>query len=156
GGAENGIDIALAPTGVVISGQTNSDGLASAGAFQTARAGGTDGFVASFSTDLSTLNFCTYLGTDGSDQANSVSASFSNGSIYVGGTVSPETIPFFTPAAAFKTAPLGDQDGFVIRLTDDGTTAIWSTLLGGAGTDSVREIGLDSANNVYAVGATTS
>src|SRR5262249_37417444 len=38
----------------------------------------------------------------------------------------------------------------------DGSTVIWSTLLGGVGTDTVREIGLDSANNVYAVGATTS
>jgi photosystem II stability/assembly factor-like uncharacterized protein len=49
-----------------------------------------------------------------------------------------------------------EWDAFVTKLTPDGATAVYSTLIGGMGQDDARCIALDSAGNVFVSGATRS
>ncbi len=46
--------------------------------------------------------------------------------------------------------PYGPQDGFIARLSGDGSRLLWSTFFGDTGRGFIRDIDLDSAGNVYA------
>jgi len=50
----------------------------------------------------------------------------------------------------------GNQDGFVTKLNSSGTALVYSTLIGGSGTEYLSGMALDSARNVYLTGSTTS
>ncbi|HET9530869.1 MAG TPA: SBBP repeat-containing protein, partial [Blastocatellia bacterium] len=43
----------------------------------------------------------------------------------------------------------GQQDGFVAKLSPDGSRLIWSTFFGSDGRDFIRDIDVDSSGNVY-------
>ena len=59
--------LAVSPDGtIVLVGETQSDDFPVSNAFDSTLNGGMDGFVASFSADLGTLNFATYVGGTGS------------------------------------------------------------------------------------------
>src|SRR5262249_48314392 len=70
-------------------------------------------------------------------------------SIYVTG-VSPAD---FTTANAFQPS---SADGLAARLEPDGTAYIWSTYVGGSGSDTINGVAVDSLNNAWLVGYTTS
>lgn len=76
-----------------------------------------------------------------------------SGAAYIGGLAS-EGFP--TTAGAFDTSFEGGGDGFVAKLAADGSSLIYSTLIGGSGGDSVYDLALDGAGRVTPVGATDS
>lgn len=95
------------------------------------------------------LDFASYLGGSGYDQARDV-VTDSAGNIYVtGGTDSAD---FLTTAGAYDRTANGNVDVFVIKLDPTGQSIIWSTLLGGPNYDRAYAIELDSANNVIVGG----
>src|SRR5262249_22744588 len=71
--------------------------------------------------DGASLNFSTYLGGNGGDQANCVAVDPTN-SIYVGGTTVSATFPTLS---AFKTTLQGSSDAFVAKFVD-GTPVTFS------------------------------
>lgn len=84
-----------------------------------------------------------------------------DGSIYVGGTTHSTNFP--ATAGAFdetKSGPAGAglnrSDGFVAKLSPDGSDIEWATFLGGSLRESVYAVRVDSAGNVYALGSTGS
>lgn len=114
-----------------------------------------------------TLTFSTYLGTAVEDAANGIAVD-NVGNIYVVGwtesVVFPVTGDAFQPTSTGGTCfspppfnvPFPCNDGFVTKLSPDGSTILYSTYLGGTRDDGVRAIALDSSNNIYLTGWTTS
>lgn len=87
-------------------------------------------------------------GTGGADIANNIVVD-AFGAAYVSGGTNASTFP--TTFGAFDETIAG-VDGFVSKVTPDGTDLVWSTFIGGAGSDQAFTLGLDPLNNVYLAG----
>jgi uncharacterized repeat protein (TIGR01451 family) len=147
-------------TGVYVSGTTySSDYPTTAGVFRPtctipdACTGAGDGFVTKLDVNLGSLLFSTYLSGNGTSQAGQMQVD-STGDVYVigqaeGGYPTTTSLTPCTPVGTCLT-------GFVTELNNTGTGQVFSTFLGGSGQDFVDALALDSSNNVYVVGATTS
>lgn len=131
-----------------------------AGAFDTSRAG-LDAFVTKFTPDGTSLVYSTFIGGAGREQGQGIAVDI-NGNAYVTGITESFDSPFTSAyegfpvtAGAFQTK--GSYDAFVTKLNAKGSALIYSTYLGGtAGVDRGWAIALDSANNAYITGDTTS
>lgn len=100
-----------------------------------------------------TLAYSSFLGAGGLDFGSSVAVD-NQGNAYV---VGPTTSPLFpTTPGAEDTTFNGEQDGFVAKLTADGSALVYSTFLGGSGTDDADSVALDSRGNAYVRGITLS
>jgi hypothetical protein len=99
------------------------------------------------------VSFSTFLGGTLGDGANAMTVD-SAGNIYIlGNTNSPD---FPTTPGALQTKLPGVSNAFVTKLSSDGSQIIYSTYLGGSNDDYPRGMAIDSANNVYLAGQTTS
>jgi hypothetical protein len=114
-----------------------------------------------------TLKFSTYLGTSEEDSARGIAVD-TEGNIYVAGSTDSINFPV-TPGALQSTStggtcfspppfniPFPCSDGFVSKLSKDGSALLYSTYLGGTRDDGIRSVALDSNDNVYLTGWTTS
>jgi hypothetical protein len=138
-----------------VGGQTSSQNFpVTAGAFQTI-AGSTNfnGFVTKIDPTGTALVYSTYLGGAGDDRIMGIALDSSNNA-YAIGAASSNNFP--TTAGAFQTTPAGNGDASVTELNSSGSGLVYSTLLGGSNTDSVQAIALDTSNNAYLVGQTSS
>ncbi len=116
-------------------------------ALQTKFAGsGSSGFVASFDANGKLL-YSTYLGS-GESVAIRAMAVDSKGNLDIAGSTSS---PFWP-----DTSPLGDSDGFVVKLDSSGRTILMSKRLGGKQSDQLVAIGLTEKGEVVAAGWTES
>lgn len=100
---------------IIVVGQTSSgaDFPTTAGAFDNTFGGNSDVFVCKLSADGSTLNYSTFLGEAGNEQANGVLVD-ANGHAWVAGSTN-STFP--TTVGAFDTSASGGVfDGFVCRI----------------------------------------
>jgi hypothetical protein len=98
-----------------------------------------------------TLVYSTYLGGVGDDQSTGIAVD-STGSVYVEG---------YTDSADFLLTTIGspstDTDHvFVAKLDPTGSSLIYADYIGGSNPDYGVGLALDSANNVYVTGSTTS
>jgi beta-propeller repeat-containing protein/ASPM-SPD-2-Hydin domain-containing protein len=102
-----------------------------------------------------TLSYSTYLGGSGFDAANAIAVD-SSGDAYVAGFTGSSDFPPGSITGACV-APCGSsQDAFVLELKPDGSALVYSTYLGGSGTDVVQGIAVDSSGNAYVTGDTDS
>src|SRR5207245_973158 len=77
------------------------------------------------------LNFTAVAGGTGLDVAQGIAMDGQN-NVYVAGYTSSTDFP--TSTGAFRTASRGGgSDAFVFKLSPDGTTLLYSTILGGTG-----------------------
>src|SRR5581483_502074 len=74
------------------------------------------------------------------------------GNAFVVGDTSSSTFP----ATGFQKSIHGTQDAFVAKLSADGTQLVYSTFLGGSGTDHGAAIAVDAAGNASLTGSTYS
>ncbi len=96
---------------------------------------------------------CTYLGGSGFDEALALAVD-KQGNAYVGGTTDSRNLPV---KSGFQSAYGGDWgDGFVAKLSPDGTQFLYVTYLGGSQTDYVSALAVDSEGAVYVAGVTES
>jgi hypothetical protein len=123
-------------------------------AYQSTLKGATDIFIAKGNT-LGAINYLTYLGgSDANDAERTIShgiAVDSKGSIYATGMTSSSDFPSNDPPA--NHAP---SDAFVIKLDisqPPSSQLIYSTFLGGGGTDFGAGIAVDINGNAYVGGA---
>ena len=131
-----------------------------AGAFDTTRAG-LDAFVTKFTPDGASLVYSTFLGGAGREQGQGIAVD-ANGNAYITGITESFDSPFTSAyegfpvtSGAFQTK--GSYDAFVTKLNSKGSALVYSTYLGGtAGVDRGWAIALDTANNAYITGDTTS
>ena len=142
-----------------IVGQTQSANFPVSGsAMNMSNNGGFDLFVTKLNTDATALVYSTYLGGSSSDYGCAIAID-SAGNAYVTGRTASTDYPT-TPGAIEETYQGGDTDAFLTKISADGSTAIYSTFLGGSATDNGYEytagIAVDSANCVYVTGHTGS
>lgn len=134
-------------------GQTRSANFpVTSGAAQTTLAGANDIFVSKFSP-TGALLFSTFLGGSGDDWGQGIAVD-PNGNIYVTGYTMSTDYPL--TASAYQLGNLGNADGFVSKLSPDGSRLLYSTYLGGTGSDQGSALAADAAGNVYVTGWTTS
>jgi uncharacterized protein (TIGR03437 family) len=145
--------IALDGTGAAtITGQTQSFNFPVKNAFQTQYGGGIyDAFVTKVSPDGLSLTYSSYLGGKGADEGYAV-AEDAAGNAYVGG----RTYGFGFPVKnAFQGSVRGNWDAFITKLSPDGKL-LFSTFLGGSGSDLVHGLALDTSGYIYVTGFTNS
>lgn len=148
---DDGFGIAVDNAGAVyIAGQTASSGFPP-NASTVAPAGGFDGFVTKVNAN-GTLAFTNYIGGTGNDAASSIAVD-ANGNIYLAGGTEGG---FPVTGDAFQSSfGGGSTDGFVAKFDNTGTV-LYSTELGGDGSDLAVAIAVDSSQNVYVTGLTNS
>ena len=139
-------------------GQSSGGAAVTGGGYQTInRGGGGDAYVAKLNAAGSSLVFGTYLGGSGVEIALDLAIDAA-GSPYVVGTTRSSDFPI-TPGA-FQTTRSGGVDGFVTKLTPDGSALVYSTLLGGSAPGIFSEesdgVAVDAAGCAYVTGATQS
>ncbi len=154
GDVDQGLAIALdVRANVYITGSTHSDDFPThSGAFSTKRAGGIDGFVASFNSD-GTAYYSTFIGGEGDDAGGGIAADAS-GNAYVTGSTRSDGFP--VAGNAFQRSRSGNIDAFVLKLDPLGDHLIYSTFLGGSAFDFGNGIAIDGSANAYVVGVTAS
>ncbi len=129
---------------------TSKSGITSDGAFQKQNNGGYDGTVAKFNKTGKQL-WCTYYGGSGSDYFWTSEVD-KDGNLYVGGSAGSSQL---ASIGAFKTTYGGNSDGLLVKFDQNGQR-IWSTYFGSGGKDDVYYLNIDSKDNIYIMGATTS
>jgi uncharacterized protein (TIGR03437 family) len=98
--------------------------------------------------------YSTYLGGSGYDIAYSIAVDTQGNAYVAGTTVSPN---FPVTSGAFQTSALAQSThAFVAKLNSSGSALVYSTLVGGSGSESVAGIRVDAAGNAYVAGSTTS
>ncbi len=98
-----------------------------------------------------TLVYSTYLGGSGADAGLGIAVDGS-GNTYVTG----ETASIDFPIQSQYQNDQGASDVFVTKLSATGTSLIYSTYLGGSGTDEGLGIAVDGSGNAYMTGVTSS
>ncbi len=152
-GADAVRGIALDAAGnAYIAGTTNSqDFPATPGSFATTNAGFEDAFAAKLNS-AGQIVYATLLGSPGADQGLAIAIDAS-GNAYVAGQSSGA---FPTTFTALQRTYQGATDCFVSKLSPNGASLLYSTLLGGSAFDVCRGIAVDSAGNAYVTGLTYS
>jgi Beta-propeller repeat len=147
---------------------TNSGDLPTTpGAYNRSFRGVWDMFVAKFTPDGSKLVFSTYLGGSDTEFTETHGLALdAQSNVIVAATTKSKDFPI-TPTAFQKVykgsggSTTGGNtnypgEGFVAKLSSDGTTLLAATYLGGNLGEGIEGVGVDSQGNVYASGATYS
>jgi len=155
GSIDWGYGIAVDDSGnAYVAGSTSSSNFpTTAGAYDTSFNGMVDVFVFKLNPDGSTLLYSTFVGS-GSSEDGRVIAVDTTGNAYVTGETSSPAFP--TTAGAYDNSYNGAWDGFVFKLTSNGSTLLYSTFVGGSSGDAGLSIAIDSSNNTYIAGQTSS
>ncbi len=162
---------------LIVVGRTRStDYPITPGAFRTSNSGGTDIVLTKFNASGTALIGSTYMGGTGDDGVNFDSSEVifgqlkfnygddarsevqvdKQGNIYMTGSTSSTDFPV-TPSTALATTLSGMQDGVVFKMNSTLTSLIWSTYIGGTGSDAGYVLAFDTAQTaLYVAGGTNS
>jgi PKD repeat protein len=122
-------------------------------ALDTTKNGGNDAFILKFNATGSSLLYGTYLGGSGNDSGNGITLD-NSGNIYITGYTGAASFPI--TSGAYDTTYNNNTDIFVSKLNTSGTTLLYSTFLGGSGTDIAQSLSIDTIGNIYIAGYTSS
>jgi hypothetical protein len=160
-GQDVGFGIALdSNNNTYVTGYTYStDFPVTAAAFQTSTTVNGAAWVTKLNVGGTALLYSTYLGgTTGTSAGNSIKTD-ANGAAYITGYTCASDFP--VTQGVFQSKFGGDctsagGDGFVTKLNPTGSAPVFSSYLGGTGDDVGFSIGLDSVNNIYITGRSSS
>lgn len=113
-----------------------------------------DTFVAKVSADGGSLVYCGFIGGSAIDYAYAIAVDLSGNAYVVGDTTSTEAT--FPVIGGPDTTQNGSTDVFVAKVNSSGTALVYCGYIGGAATDNVRGVAVDTAGNAYVAGATSS
>jgi len=122
--------------------------------------GQTDGFITKLDA-TGAIVWSTYLGSPNYDRIYAVEVDAAR-NVYVAGRAGrgfPTTAGALQPNFSGDSNPssaYGYQDGFVAKLSADGTTLLWSTYFGESGQGFVRDIAIDGSNRVHVAASSVS
>ena len=148
-----GIAVDSAGNAYVASATRSSNFPTTAGAFDHTLNGSSDAFVAKINPSGNALVYSTYLGGSGSLENGYDLALNSAGEAYVTGTTNSTDFPTQNPLQSVKA---NGGDLFITKLNATGGSLLYSTYLGGGAGDSGISLALDSTENIYVTGNTTS
>lgn len=130
------------------------------GAYQSAFP---DGFITKLNSTGTALVYSTFIGTfDSSTTATSIAITpgcAANCNAFVAGTTPATNLPVSNPIQSFNA---GSTDDYVLELSSDGSSAVYSTYLGGTSDEFsgfnnlLPGIAVDPNGNAYIAGATDS
>jgi hypothetical protein len=150
---DEGWGIAVDDSGnAYVSGSTKSFNFPTANPFQPAFSGSEDAFVTRLNSSGSALVYSTYLGGNGFDRSSDIVLN-SFGNVLVTGWTNSNNFPTMNP---FQPVSGGAQDVFVSQLNASGSALIFSTYLGGSGSESTLSIAVDDSGNAFVTGGTYS
>jgi Beta-propeller repeat len=109
-----------------------------------------DAFVSVINPTGTGLVYSTFLGGSALDQGFGIAVDRASGNAYVTGVTQSSNFP-----ATLGTFG-GTQNAFVTALNPTGTSKLYSTFLGGSGTDLAAGIAVDSSQKAYVTGETNS
>jgi hypothetical protein len=137
----------------MFSGWTDSLGLGTAGTLYPNAIGGADSFIARVSADGSTLQMFSYIGGTGTDRIYTLDID-SDYNYIIGGLT--ESSDFPVSPNAFQSITTIEVDAVLAKISHNGSTLVYSTLLGGNGEDLGLTVSVDSADSICISGYTTS
>ncbi|WP_155892100.1 SBBP repeat-containing protein [Conexibacter woesei] len=143
-----------AQSDVYVAGHTpgGNDLATTPGAYQPAHAGSasdgnSDVVVEKLNPSGTAVLYATYLGTSGFDYDVGLAVDAA-GNAYISGTTNATT-GFPTTSGALQTTYGGSYaDGYITKLDPTGAHLVYSTLIGGAGQDSMRNVALHADGSV--------
>jgi len=121
---------------------------------ETHNGGGYDAFISKINSTGTSLVYSTFIGGTGSDSALDFKID-DNGNAYLTGYVASSDFPV-TSGAYDETFNEGGQDSYLLKLNSLGNGIIYSTYIGGTGSDTGYGVDLDPSGNVYVTGETNS
>jgi uncharacterized protein (TIGR03437 family) len=127
--------------------QRNSSGMCVSGDMSATPIPCPDAFVAKLDA-AGDLAWATYLGGSLQDQANAV-ATDASGNLFVAGLTQSSDFPNIS---AFQSTFGGVADGFIAKISADGTKVLYASFLGGSGYDLAQAVAIDAAGNAYVAG----
>lgn len=136
---------------VYLAGYTDSLDFPTVGSGRS-RQPGVEAFVLKLSPVANQIVYATYLGGSGDDRAMGLAVD-GTGSVYVVGSTT--SLDFPTVAAA-QAQISGGRDGFVARLNPQGNALVFSTYLGGQGSDLINAACLTRAGELWVAGESDS
>jgi len=110
-----------------------------------------DAFVFKLNNTGSGLVYSTYLGAESDDYGLGIAVD-GNRNAYVTGRTNSIFWPLHIPVQGNG----GGADGFIVKLSEAGNSFVYSTYIGGTGTDFGRSIQVDATGNAHVAGFTTS
>ena len=114
--------------------------------------GSTHVFVAKFDSTGSNLVYADYIGGDSQDYGYALVLDSAN-EVYVSGSTSSSDFPMVNP---YQGTYPGSFNGFLTGISSDGSSLLYSTYLGGNGSDIPTGIGIDNFGSVVVAGNTSS
>lgn len=153
-GFEEGTAVTVDPAdNAYIAGNTSAPNFPTQTPFQAALAGGMDGFMTKFSVAGNSVVYSTYLGGAGDDRVFDMAVA-DDAAVFVVGSSTSANFP--TTSASVQPALGGGRDGFLTHFSLAGNALLYSTFIGGSGTDEVFGMIIDAPMNAYLTGRTTS
>lgn len=138
---------------LVVGSTFSSNFPSTANAYDPSHNGSVDIVVAKLSSTASALLWSTFLGGSSSDYGFGMTLDSGGNPTITGNTSSTD---FPTTAWAYDRSYNGGTDAIVARLSASGDSLLWSSYLGGSGSDNGYGLGLDSAGHVVIAGDTRS
>lgn len=145
--------VALDNAGIAhVVGITLSTNFPVSAALQATNAGASDAFVAAFRVADGSAVYATYLGGNANDYAYRAAVG-APGGLWVAGQTASTNFPV---VGSLQSTNAGSIDGFLSRLTLDGSAIAYSTYVGGAFDDSLWDVAIDPLGNVHFTGQSSS
>jgi len=138
----------------IVAGFTFSDDFPLFNAYQSRREGGSDIFLAQLTRLGSELEYSTYLGGEGDEEARGATVDRA-GSLYITGSTFSSDFPVVNPVQT----DMDGEDAVVAKVDPSQpgiASLVFSTYLGGDGLERGDRIRVDSSGKVHLTGRTTS
>ncbi|MCX6832489.1 MAG: SBBP repeat-containing protein [candidate division Zixibacteria bacterium] len=137
---------------IYVTGHTVSNNFPIEHALQDTRAAEDDIFIAKLCSTGDTLEFCTYFGGNGNDQATGIAID-SAGRVWVCGWTTSTDLRTVMPLQAQNA---GYEDALIVCMSGAGDSLLFSSYLGGNGQDRASDLVVDNYGSVGVVGSTSS
>jgi len=149
-----GIAVDAAGNAYVTGETTSPDFPTTAGAFRTLFPGFIDAYVSKLNASGTALVYSTFLGGTDADRGLDIQVD-AGGNAYVTGEAVSGDFP--TTAGAFQPGKAGGfSDAFITKLNAQGSSLVYSSYLGGTGSEFPGRMALDMAGQAYLIGSTAS
>jgi len=117
----------------------------------TYRGGDTDALIVKLSADLKQLQWGSFLGGNAADASHTIKFD-SVGNLFVAG--GSASIDFPTTPGSYQPSFAGEVDGWIAKISGDGSSILKSTFTGTPSFNQVYFLDLDKNENVYVYGQT--
>ena len=142
--------------GLLVCGWTDSPDFPVVNAAQPTKDARRSAFLTRLSTANGAIVYSSFFGANGADEFHDVVVNAA-GEIFLVGKTDSTDFPTLNPLQAhLNTTSSFQADAFILRLSSDARTILYSTYLGGEAADQGDSIGLDAAGNIYVAGITKS